>query len=218
MRHTWKILVTLVMVTGVSLFLATAIYGGGSGEPSQEKEKKKDKLDEIQAQLKSLADSMESKHTALIGSLAKSFEDVQKDVGSLKKSIQQLKDELAEQKIINNLAAKKIQALDETVARLLSDMAAMKIKMEAVKLYPPYTSKFPPSGTCKVVLVNNTPEQLTFIFNGDSVPVGPFRAQTLEAQPAGVFSYKVLSPSFGLLKQNTTVLKANDLFNIQVGY
>jgi hypothetical protein len=216
MRNYWKSFVTTVLVAGVSLFLATSLYGGG-GEPSQEKDKKKDKLDEIQAQLKHLAESMESKHTALIGSLAKSFEDVQKDVGALKKSIQQHKDELAEQKIINNLAAKKIQELDETVAKLQSDMAAMKIKMQAVTLYPPHTTKFPPSGTCKVVLVNNTGEELTYIFNGQSVRVSPFTMRTLEAQPAGIISYKVLSPYFGLLKENTTVLKANDTFTIHVG-
>lgn len=227
------------------LFVALAscppvALGGGDGQ-----EPKKDKLDMIQDQLKKLVEQVNSKYDSLNGSLIESFEKIAKDMAKFKKDIQSLNDEKTLQTAKVNKLEETIKALENSLTTAQLELGVLKMKMDSVKLgppvdkgdlqeirfkleqlektlaqlkeTPPYTAKSSPSGTCKVVLINNTSEEITVLLNKMSYRVGPGAAINVEKLPSGGLSYEVLHPNYGSIRRNTTTLNPNEVFNIKVG-
>lgn len=186
-----------------------------------------DNTSDVKAILKRL-DAMDT-------SLAKAFKDFGKDITDLKKQISDLQgDQLAERLEVDKLAAKisKLQAdLDQLkkgstdVAKDATpvDKAGMdeiktrlgQIEQAVLKLQAPNRIALsPPAGTGRLMFVNLYSEYLLFTVNGKPYRVEPNRTLPLDNQSAGTFSYEVFSPTYGMLKQTTSVLTPNETLTI----
>jgi len=66
----------------------------------------------------------------------------------------------------------------------------------------------------RVVLVNHYTEDMLFSLNGQHHRVPPGRTEVVEGVPAGVLSYRAVSPTWGVTKEGTTALASNDTFTL----
>ena len=64
------------------------------------------------------------------------------------------------------------------------------------------------------MFVNMYPEELLLRINGPDYRVAGGTTLPLEGQPAGMFTYEVLSPTLGIRANKTTSLGANETFTI----
>lgn len=241
MMRTWKRLALAVTLIGALSVSAAGLRADGVDEQPTPKP---DKLDDIQKQLDKINDSLKKQFLELNIGLGKSFEEVQKDIMKLQKELKSVKDDKTLQEMKLDSLNNKLKEFEDSIVKLQGDVGFLSKKVSDVKLYPPvdkselvdirykleqlekmlqqikggpYVAKFPPSGSGKIVLVNNTAEEITVLINNMSYRVAPFSAYPLEGQPAGLFSYEVLSPTFGVLRKNTTSLNANETFTIRIG-
>jgi hypothetical protein len=215
--------------------LAPALRAGDGPQPP--KDKQPDKLAEIQKQLDKMDEGLKEAFKK-VGDKFKDSSDAMKliadDIGALSKGFDKLKDDLKSQQ-------KKVKDLDEAVVILHGEVKLLKLQLDG-KSYPPgelneikakldhienflaqfkngapYQSKFPPSGGGKVLLINKTGEEILYLVNGQAHRVSPFETKVLDAQPAGILNYEVISPTWGMLKKSTNTLNPNETLTITVG-
>jgi len=228
----------LCLVSGPQL-----LFGGPFPDPQPGGVNPPDKLDEIQKQIKILADAQKKQFGDLNEQLAESFTAVKNDIEKLQKDLKNLKTDKAHQELKIAKLQEKLVALEEAMGLVQLDLNTLKTKVE-IKLFAPtdkadildmkarlekmekdlsqlkngnpYIAKFPPTGTRKVLLVNNTAEVVTYLLNGKEFRVLP-GGMTAEFVPAGTVMYEVYYPGWGRIKQKTTVVQPNEVFNITVG-
>jgi len=235
----------LLAVLG-SLILVSAphtLLGGEGEQPQPGISVSAEKLDMIQKQLKTLADSQKKQFGDLNEQLADSFTAVKTDIEKLQKDIKHLKGDKTQQELKLQKLQDQVQGLEEAMGQVQAGLEALKnkahinlygpndkaewIEMKArldqleklllqLKSKEPYIAKPPPAGACKVRLINNTTEDVTYRLNGKMFRVLS-GGMTTEVVPAGPLSYEVYFPGWGLIKQKTTVVQPNEVFNITVG-
>jgi len=235
-----------VLALILALFLIPtphSLIGGEFPDPQPGGANPPDKLDEIQKQIKNLADTQKKQFGDLNEQLAESFAAVKSDIEKLQKDLKAVKADKAQHDLKIAKLHEKLAALEEAMGLVQADLSTLKNKVE-IKLYGPtdksdlleikarldqmeksllqlkngnpHIAKFPPTGTCKVLLVNNTAETVTYLLNGKEFRVLP-GGMTAEFVPAGTVMYEVYYPGWGRIKQKTTVVQPNEVFNITVG-
>lgn len=83
---------------------------------------------------------------------------------------------------------------------------------DRVSMSPPTTAST--TNTGRVVLVNMYSEDMLYIVNGRTFRVAPSASRVLEAMPAGMLTYEVVSPTWGVRSNDRTILGANETFTI----
>jgi septal ring factor EnvC (AmiA/AmiB activator) len=174
----------------------------------------------------------------LNASLKRAFEKVAEDMKGLK-------EDRADAQVKLQTTLSTLNALQRQVADMRTDLDALRRRLPAdISLYAPEkaslddirsrltqieqgllrlqtaprVANFPPvaSGLGRIVLANNTVEELLYIVNGRSYRVAPGAAAVLDAQPPGPFSYEVISPTWGVRGRNTPTLAPRETFTISV--
>lgn len=216
MLRNWKV-IDLAGLFAVALASAPAL----AQQPA-------DNTTDVKAILKRL-DAMDT-------SLSKAFKDFGKDITDLRKQISDLQgDQLTERVELDKLATKisKLQADLDQLKKGSTDVAKDappvdkagmdeiknrlgQIEQAVLKLQAPPNriSLSPPAGTGRLMFVNLYGEYLLFTVNGRPYRVEPNRTLPLDNQTAGTFSYEVFSPTYGMLKQTTSVLTPNETLTI----
>jgi len=57
---------------------------------------------------------------------------------------------------------------------------------------------------------------MLFVVNGKNYRLAPFTTATLESQPAGAFTYEVISGTYGVRGSNRPLLEAGKTYTITV--
>jgi len=190
MKRSWKML-GLPSVLALSLWTAPVL----GQDPPGVKGDKGDKFDEI---LKKLDD--------LNQSVNKSFENVKRDVDALKNEVEGLKTD-ANLKL--QAALLRIETLEKQMTQMRSDQRVMR---ESYFGGPSANGPF--TNTGRIVLVNHYFEDMTFYVNNIPYRVAPGASATVAGQPAGMFTYEAVSPSWGSRGRQTRMLAANETFTI----
>jgi hypothetical protein len=194
-----------------------------------------------QDDLKPLKDSMDvltKKLDAMNASLSKAFEGLEVDLKKIKNEIKAVREagEAAQLTLETHKGA--LQTLETQVAKLRLDMDKLhgrkalypqeqlsldeiksrlaQIETALAKMAEPRTSYSPPVNVGRIQLVNMYGEEMLFVINGKGYRVAPFATATLEGQPAGAFTYEVISGTYGLRARNSPLLEAGKTYTITV--
>jgi hypothetical protein len=187
MMRSWK---TLGLPAVLSLALLAAPVRG------QEPVGEGDKFDKILKKLDEMAQSV-----------AKSFEGVKKDVDALKSEVEALKSRETEANLKLQAALLRLESLERQLTRVRDERKSFFAG-------PGGNGALAPAG--RIVLVNYYPEEMTFFVNNIPYTVAPGASATLAGQPAGMFTYEAVSPSWGSRGRQTRMLAANETFTITV--
>jgi archaellum component FlaC len=173
----------------------------------------------------------------LIDNTNKGFDGINAELGRLKANVKTLNEDSADTKLTLQSALSKIKTLEEQVALLKADMNRLqkrdpalypgvsvddikvrleKIEMALSKLAEARTAYSPPSGAGKILLANHYPEEILFVVNNKPYRLAPNTTMDLPNQPAGAFTYEVISGTYGLRARNTPTLEAGKTYTITV--
>jgi len=185
MMRHWKML-------GLPALLAAALTAAPVVADNTDKQKTdSERLVEIQNQLKSMQNSL-----AQVEAVKKELQDIRTTMLS-------------------------VQKLQDTVNQLRDDMAKMQREMETLRTQMSTSNRIAlsppnPPATGRIQLVNQYPGQVTIILNNRAVyRLAPGERQMVDAQPAGSFTFEVLTPG-GNRPPVTRPLSPNETYTITV--
>lgn len=141
--------------------------------------------------------------------LQETITGLQKDLDGVKSKIIQT------EKSISLYPPADKQSLEEMRERL----ARMEKLLQDLQARPPYvagSSPVPVPATGRIVVVNNSTEELLLLLNGQSQRVPAGSTLPLENRPVGTFSYEVISPTYGSLRRSSPALTAGETFTIRI--
>jgi len=149
----------------------------------------------------------------------RAFDRLHEDLGSLRRELKGCQDDRFEGRL-------RLETANATLTSLQPQLAALRAEVETLRrtpapatvaYYPPaapsYVALSPPQ-TGRLVLVNNYTEEMIFNVNGRTYRVAAGMSLPLEGFPAGVLSYQVISPTWGVRGSNTTTLAAGETFTV----
>lgn len=220
MMRTWTLL-KLSSVMAVALAAAPAAAGPTElGQDNVEKLKKiEEKLDslllmsgdskadmkDLKERLKKLNDIIDATTVNLSSAISR-LELLEKRVNDMRLEI----DKIQSGSGYKSLYLPEKAAIDDLKARL--DAIAMMIAKGPPQ--PVVAAKVANLG--RIQLANMYSEEMLFVINGKGYRVAPFTTVMLENQPAGVFSYEVISGTYGVRGRNSPLLVAGDTYTITV--
>ena len=186
----------------------------------------KDTSDKQKEALATIADKLDK----LINNATKGFDGINANLTKLKTDIKGLTDDHADTKLTLQSALAKIKTLEEQLALLKkrdpalypgAGMDDIKERLEKIettlrKLADGRISLSPPAGAGKIQLANLYPEEILFVINNKPYRVPPNTTMDLPNQPAGSFTYEVISSTYGLRARNTPLLEAGKIYTITV--
>jgi hypothetical protein len=219
MMRTWKLLGLSAVVAVV--LTAAPVRAGGEGKPS------------VEDRLKAIEDKLGEMNRAI----AKAFGAIETDMKAIK---QEVKTNDTDAQLKLTAVLDRVGALEKQLTNLRTQVQTMRDRVATVANYPPTdkstldeikmrlsqlqdalnrlqsTSErkaFSLPDTGRLVLLNLYGEDLLFVVNQRSYRLAPGASVTLD-QPAGAFTYEVISPTHGLVRRNTPVLRAGETFPI----
>jgi chromosome segregation ATPase len=205
-----------------------SLYPPAAGEST---DGRREKTREVRAELEQLD-----------AAARRGFDLLRDDLAALRREVKDCRDDrtLAQLKLQTALAS--LGSLQPQLAEMRGELEALRARVPAtVSLYPPaertaideicakvdrveqtlrrppapsHVARYPAAQAGRVVLVNTSPEELTFVVDGRSYPVAPGGTMALDGQPAGPFSYEVISPTWGVRDRRTTALGANETLTL----
>jgi archaellum component FlaC len=243
MLRNWNVL-KMTTVMAVTLAVAPA-WSAEPGDTELEKLSKlvkelkkacddqKDTSDKQKDALATIGDKLDK----LINNTTKGFDGINADLAKLKTDVKGLTEDNADTKLTVQSALGKIKTLEEQVALLKGEMNRLqkrdpalypgvgvddikvrldKIETALAKLAEGRTSFSPPTGAGKIQLANLYPEEILFVINNKPYRVPPNTTMDLPNQPAGPFTYEVISGTYGLRARNSPLLEAGKSYTITV--
>jgi hypothetical protein len=221
----WKLL-SLSTVVAVAVTAAPAPAGGTDGPPLGDRIKAiQDKLDEMNLKvlpnafkaigkdMKALSDDVKrlKENDSFNGTKLRDLEikmsTMEKQLTQLSGEVQALRDKLPSATVAQYPPVDKA-TVDEIKSRLRQLQEAID-RLQATTVQKAYAA--PETG--RVALINLHGEELLFVVNNRSYRLAPGASMTVDL-PAGSFTYEVISPSYGLMRRNTPVLRAGETLNI----
>lgn len=146
-----------------------------------------------------------NKQIANLKNLQQSMVDLQKSFDALESKMNQKLSLYPPQQD----SSKNTDLLDR-LAQLENQIANMQANSERT------SSSSPISRNGRIVVINETSEEVLFLLNGASQRVSANASLTLENQTPGNFSYEIISPTFGTLRTNSPTLVAGETFRISI--
>jgi hypothetical protein len=238
MLHTWNV---LKMTSVMAVALTVTPLSAWSAEPG---DTELEKLSKLVKELKKACDDQKDtsdkqndalgkvaeKLDKLINNTTKGFDGINADLTKVKADVKGLTDDHADTKLTLQSALAKIRTLEEQMGLqkkrdpALYPGAAMddlkerleKIETTLRKLADGRISLSPPTGAGKIQLANLYPEEILFVINNKPYRVPPNTTMDLPNQPAGSFTYEVISGTYGLRARNTPLLEAGKTYTITV--
>jgi hypothetical protein len=172
----------------------------------------------------------------LILNTTKGFDGIIKDdLAKIKGDIKALSEDSADTKLTLQSSLGKIKALEDQVATLKSEISRLqkrdpalypavgiddiKVRLEKIetalaRLADGRTSFSPPAGAGKIQLANLYPDEILFVINSKPFRVPANTTMELPNQPAGAFTYEVISGTYGA--RNTPTLEPGKTYTITV--
>jgi hypothetical protein len=164
-----------------------------------------------QNDLKTLQESVD----ALSKKLDAMNADINKALAGTYADMKALKDAHMETKL-------KVAALEGAV-KALTDVGILKAEMDKLQgrgtvMYPPEknVANASPVSTGRIQMANMYPEDMLFVVNGKTYKVAPFAIANLDNQPAGIFTYEVISGTYGRRGGNSPLLEPGKTYTITV--
>jgi hypothetical protein len=219
MTRTWKI-----------LELAAVMAAGLTAEPillAGEKDKKEPDVKTILERLDAAKNDLKCQLRTMNDAVAAAFKKVEDNIASLKTNdlllttqLEKLEGKMAKlQEDVDKL--KKQGPSEQITQNSVLDKAMQDIKgrlsdieQSLSKLQTAPRTSFSPPATGRIFFVNLYPQTLLFRVNGKDYRVAPNATLPLEGQPAGSFTYEVIADYFGLVRQRTQTLAANETITI----
>jgi hypothetical protein len=202
MMRNWTML-KLSSVMAVALAASPAVAGPTENPAATQTE---EKLKELEKKL----DAFANKFDALIAGLKDRDENIAYMYSSLTKRVDALRrevDELRGRDKSLYLSPDKI-GYEEILKGLRAIEAALKAGGPSVSYSPPTVGR--------IQLTNMYGEEMLFVINGKGIRVAPFSTRILENHPAGVFTYEVISGTYGSRAKNSPTLLPGDTYTITV--
>jgi hypothetical protein len=199
MMRNWTML-KLSSVMAVALAASPAVAGPTENPGPAQTE---DKLKELDKKLDALA----KKFDALIDGLKEKDESITYLFSMVNKRIDALRREIDEMKG-SSKSMYPGNAYDEILKSLKNIEGALKIGGPSVSYRPPTVGR--------IQLANMYGEEMLFVINGVGFRVAPFTTRIIENQPAGVFTYEVISGTYGSRAKNSPTLLPGDTYTITV--
>jgi hypothetical protein len=200
MMRNWTIL-KLSSVMAVALAASPAVAGPTENPgATQTEEKLKDlekKLDALAKRFDALIDGLKARDE----NIADLYSAVNKRIDALRLEIDRLQG-----------PRKSMYEGDKTAEEILKSLKNIEA---ALKAGGPNVSYRPPL-VGRIQLANQYGEEMLFVINGKGFRVAPFTALMLENQPAGVFTYEVISGTYGSRAKNAPTLLPGDTYTITV--
>ncbi len=219
MMRNWK-MIDLAGLFAIALASGPALAGDESKDPPD---------------LKTIKKQLDAMHAGL----TKMDEKIGKDIGDLKKEVSVLTGDRLKQRIEYDELSAKIGTIEKHLAKLQLHLDTLKKKgpsdIGRSSDYPPVEKasldeiktrlgqieqalakriSFSPVPTGRIMFVNLYSDELLFSVNGRPYRVAPNTTLPLEGQVAGTFNYEVISRTYGLLKQTTSVISPNETVTI----
>jgi hypothetical protein len=217
MMRNWH---TFVLPAFVTVALGTpALMAGEPGPKTDRLKPLQDKLDKLQeslkadfkqiaADIKDLKDDIKSvrnDHTNWQLRVQGQIADLKTDLDALKK---RLPSDVALYPPADKAGMEEIRSKLAQIEHILGRLQAQQTR---VSLSPPAGSG--PTG--RLLLVNSYPTEILFVVNGQSHRVAPGATMALDVA-AGSVSYEAIAPAWGVVRQNTTTLAANETLSLVV--
>ena len=223
MMRNWTVL-KFSSVIALALAVAPAVNGQSDGPPdAKDDEKLKEIEKKVDALLAGLAKVCNG-DTACMKDLNEKLAKLKETTDNLQVMLSGSQDKIAllEQRVdklrkdIDNLLGRDKSmyppvdkaGFDEILRRLIAIEAALKAGGPSVSYSKPTIGR--------IKLSNMYGEEMLFVINGKAYRVAPFTYMMLEDQPAGVFTYEVISGTYGSRAKNAPTLVPGDTYIITV--
>jgi hypothetical protein len=135
------------------------------------------------------------------------------ELNKLKDEVKRLQDLVKDSKVSNSKTT-EARAFDvgmEEIRKALDDIKQILLKPRIAFSRPA------PNNGGRIVLTNNYGEDVTFILNNREVfRLAPGQSRVLEGQPAGTFTYEILSPTWGSRGRTTSTILSNETVRLNV--
>jgi hypothetical protein len=210
---------TFVLPAFVCIALVTPPALAGEPGPSKDRLKPlQDKLDklvenlktdfkQIGADIKGLKDELKSvKEERLLWQLR-----IQGQIADLKTDLDTLKKRQPSDVALYPPADKgSMEEIRSKLAQIEHVLSRLQAQQVRVSMSPPANGAMG-----RLLLVNSYPTEMLFVVNGQSYRVAPGATVALDLA-AGSVSYEAIAPGWGIVRQNTTSLAANETLSLVV--
>jgi hypothetical protein len=225
MTRTWKFL-SLSALAALALASASAPAQTGSGDS--------DKLEAIQKRLEAMNKDLKTAFNNLgidIKNLKRDVEVLKENdadtgvklrvaqdkIGTLERVVNQLRLDIETlQKRLPSVALSRYPAEEkatlEDIRARLERIEELVRRLGTTTLRPPITTPRPDTG--RIVLVNAYPGEVLFLINQKPYRLATNQTATIDNQPAGVFTYEVISETTGSRGPRTRVLAAGETYTL----
>jgi hypothetical protein len=218
MLRTWNV-VKLSSVVAVALAVCPPLAVAQTEVPQNDLKVLRDSVD-------ALGKKLDDTNTNLANALAGIKSDMKiLNAGSMDTTLKMTTMEGTVEALRNQVGALKVE-VDKLQGRGTvkypaekgDEIATRLAKLEEIlaRLAEGRIAKSPPANGCRIEMVNRYPEEMLFLINQKPYRVAPNTTMTLDNQPAGAFTYEVISGTYGSRGTNQPVLEPGRTLTITV--